>query len=114
MTTVNANAEEPVHVQLMQWAKKNPEMAAVCGIYIAWELSPIGPTKMMWNIAVDMKAKTAAEEAKWQRIELTVPPQFREGDIMTVPNPNFPGQKFECAIPKGKAAGDKFKAKLPC
>ena len=98
MTTVNANAEEPVHVQLMQWAKKNPEMAAVCGIYIAWELSPIGPTKMMWNIAVDMKAKTAAEEAKWQRIELTVPPQFREGDIMTVPNPNFPGQKLENLI----------------
>ena len=76
MTTVNAGAKEPAHVHLMQWAKKNPEMAAVCGIYIAWELSPIGPTKMMWNIAVDMKAKTAAEEAKWKKMNLRYPHSF--------------------------------------
>ena len=39
MTTVNAGAKEPAHVHLMQWAKKNPKMAAVAGIYITCELS---------------------------------------------------------------------------
>ena len=85
MTTVSGEAGESVHVQLMQWAKQNPEMASMCGFMVAIEFSPIGPTRMMWKAFQDMRAKKAAEEAKWQRIEITVPPQSVSYTHLTLP-----------------------------
>jgi len=110
---VMGKAEESTSMKIKQWIKENPYMAVLSGVYLAWELSPVGPTRMMFKLFEDMKKKKSAEEARWQRIEITVPSNLQEGDFMSIQNPNFPGQAFKCQIPKGKVAGDIFKAKLP-
>ena len=108
-----AKAEELTGENVKQFIKQNPYWVALFGLCMAWELSPIGPTRVFLKVLEDRKEKISAEESRWERIEITVPAHLQEGDFMSVQNPNFPGQEFKCKIPKGKVAGDTFKAKLP-
>ena len=93
------------------WCKTNPKMAAASVAYVAFELSPIGPTGFAYRLPGKMRAAKEKEAASWLVLDAVVPPGFHGGDTMAVENPNT-AEPFKCCVPEGKVAGETFKYRV--
>ena len=101
-TNASAQSEQPLHWQVINWAKENPGMAVATALCCALELSPYGPTRfLVYGLPMKIIEKreqdklNQEEKAKnWEIIQITVPANYQAGDTIVVHNKFFPNKEF--------------------